>query len=141
MFTLIWMGLIHHYAIALGLLSMIIHTHTLTYHIHSGHVENKNILLSFFSIICKTMSLLTDMTCNFLIHCFYYNIVYYINFFSVNLSIADTMVSSLNVTFNFVYMLNGHWPFGNIYCKVCSFISIISVCGSVFTMVAISVDR
>ena len=51
------------------------------------------------------------------------------------------MVSSLNVTFNYVYMLNGHWPFGNIYCKVCSFISIISVCGSVFTLVAISTDR
>jgi tachykinin-like receptor len=51
------------------------------------------------------------------------------------------MVSSLNVTFNFVYMLNGHWPFGNVYCKVCSFISIISVCGSVFTLVAISGDR
>ena len=60
---------------------------------------------------------------------------------SVNLSIADTMVSSLNVTFNFVYMLNGHWPFGNIYCKLCSYISIISVCGSVFTLVAISADR
>ena len=60
---------------------------------------------------------------------------------AVNLSIADTMVSSLNVTFNYVYMLNGHWPFGNIYCKVCSFISIISVCGSVFTLVAISTDR
>ena len=62
-------------------------------------------------------------------------------FISVNLSIADTMVSSLNVTFNYVYMLNGHWPFGTIYCKVCSFISIISVCGSVFTLVAISTDR
>ena len=61
--------------------------------------------------------------------------------FSVNLSIADTMVSSLNVTFNYVYMLNGHWPFGNIYCKLCSFISIISVCASVFTLVAISTDR
>ena len=63
------------------------------------------------------------------------------SFLSVNLSIADTMVSSLNVTFNYVYMLNGHWPFGNIYCKVCSFISIISVCASVFTLVAISTDR
>ena len=61
--------------------------------------------------------------------------------YSVNLSIADTMVSSLNVTFNFVYMLIGHWPFGNVYCKICSFISILSVCGSVFTLIAISVDR
>ena len=59
----------------------------------------------------------------------------------MNLSIADTMVSSLNVTFNFVYMLTGHWPFGHIYCKICPFISIISVCGSVFTLVAIAADR
>ena len=51
------------------------------------------------------------------------------------------MVSSLNVTFNFVYMLTGHWPFGNVYCKICSFISILSVCGSVFTLIAISIDR
>ena len=116
-------------------------THTLTYHIHSGHVENKNILLSFFSpffakpCLSSLIWLATFWSTVFII------ILYIINFFSVNLSIADTMVSSLNVTFNFVYMLNGHWPFGNIYCKVCSFISIISVCGSVFTMVAISVDR
>jgi len=51
------------------------------------------------------------------------------------------MVSSLNVTFNFVFMLTGHWPFGNVYCKMSSFISIISVCGSVFTLVAIAADR
>ena len=60
---------------------------------------------------------------------------------SVNLSIADTMVSSLNVTFNFVFMLTGHWPFGNVYCKISAFISIIAVCGSVFTLVAIAADR
>ena len=59
----------------------------------------------------------------------------------MNLSIADTMVSSLNVTFNFVYMLIGHWPFGLLYCKLSSHISIMSVCGSVFTLMAISVDR
>ena len=61
--------------------------------------------------------------------------------FSVNLSIADTMVSLLNVTFNFYYMLTGHWPFGFLYCKISTFISVLSICGSVFTMVAISVDR
>jgi tachykinin receptor 3 len=65
----------------------------------------------------------------------------YKNLFSVNLSIADTMVSSLNIPFNFVYMLNGNWPFGNIYCKICCYISMVSVCGSVFTLVAISGDR
>ncbi|KAK0079865.1 hypothetical protein PV326_008490, partial [Microctonus aethiopoides] len=33
------------------------------------------------------------------------------NYFLVNLSIADAMVSTLNVTFNYCYMLNSHWTF------------------------------
>ncbi|KAL1403191.1 hypothetical protein pipiens_019477, partial [Culex pipiens pipiens] len=33
------------------------------------------------------------------------------NYFLVNLSIADAMVSTLNVTFNYTYMLNVDWPF------------------------------
>ena len=61
--------------------------------------------------------------------------------FAVNLSIADTMVSSLNVTFNFFFMLTGNWPFGWLYCKICTFISVLSICASVLTMVAISLDR
>ncbi|XP_054716391.1 tachykinin-like peptides receptor 99D [Uloborus diversus] len=63
------------------------------------------------------------------------------NYFLVNLSLADTMVSTLNVIFNFVYMLDGDWPFGKAYCKISNFIAIISVAASVFTLVAISFDR
>ena len=63
------------------------------------------------------------------------------NFFIVNLSIADTMVSTLNVVFNFIYMLNGDWPFGATYCKVSNFIAILSVAASVLTLVAIAIDR
>lgn len=63
------------------------------------------------------------------------------NYFLVNLSLADTMVSTLNVIFNFVYMLDGHWPFGEFYCKISNFIAPVSVAASVFTLKAISIDR
>ncbi|XP_017041704.1 tachykinin-like peptides receptor 99D [Drosophila ficusphila] len=63
------------------------------------------------------------------------------NYFIVNLSIADAMVSSLNVTFNYYYMLDGDWPFGEFYCKLSQFIAMLSVCASVFTLMAISIDR
>ncbi|XP_076358917.1 tachykinin-like peptides receptor 99D [Tachypleus tridentatus] len=63
------------------------------------------------------------------------------NYFLVNLSLADTMVSTLNVIFNFSYMLNGDWRFGSAYCKIFNFISVLSVAASVFTLMAISIDR
>lgn len=63
------------------------------------------------------------------------------NYFIVNLSLADTMVSTLNVIFNFIYMLNGNWPFGTAFCKVSNFIAIVSVAASVFTLMAICIDR
>ncbi|EDV94640.1 tachykinin-like peptides receptor 99D isoform X2 [Drosophila grimshawi] len=63
------------------------------------------------------------------------------NYFIVNLSIADAMVSSLNVTFNYYYMLDNDWIFGEIYCKVSQFIAMLSICASVFTLMAISIDR
>ncbi|KAL0281394.1 UNVERIFIED_CONTAM: hypothetical protein PYX00_002393 [Menopon gallinae] len=63
------------------------------------------------------------------------------NYFLVNLSIADIMVSTLNVTFNYTYMLNSDWPFGYLYCKINPFIAVITICASVFTLMAISIDR
>ncbi|KAL4711731.1 hypothetical protein ACJJTC_003498 [Scirpophaga incertulas] len=61
--------------------------------------------------------------------------------FAVNLSVADAMVSTLNVTFNFTYMLYSDWPFGHFYCKFCQFIAVLSISASVFTLMAISIDR
>ncbi|KXJ81093.1 hypothetical protein RP20_CCG021705 [Aedes albopictus] len=58
-----------------------------------------------------------------------------------NYFLADAMVSTLNVTFNYTYMLNLDWPFGNLYCKISQFVAILSICASVFTLMAISIDR
>lgn len=63
------------------------------------------------------------------------------NYFLVNLSIADAMVSTLNVTPNYTYMLNSHWPFGTLYCKISQFVAVLSISASVFTLMAISIDR
>ncbi|XP_050685417.1 tachykinin-like peptides receptor 99D [Leptidea sinapis] len=63
------------------------------------------------------------------------------NYFLVNLSIADTMMSTLNVTFNFTYMLYSDWPFGDFYCRFCQFVAVLSISASVFTLMAISIDR
>ncbi|XP_052126762.1 tachykinin-like peptides receptor 99D isoform X2 [Frankliniella occidentalis] len=63
------------------------------------------------------------------------------NYFLVNLSIADAMVSLLNVTATYVGMLHNNWPFGRLYCKLSQFVAVLSICASVFTLMAISIDR
>lgn len=63
------------------------------------------------------------------------------NMFLVNLSVADTMVSTLNVIFSIIYMVSGHWPFGRVYCKISQFVAMLSIAASVFTLMAISIDR
>ncbi|XP_054082060.1 tachykinin-like peptides receptor 99D isoform X1 [Zeugodacus cucurbitae] len=62
------------------------------------------------------------------------------NYVIVNLFIADAMVSSLNVTFNYIYMLDNDWTFGELYCKISQFIATLSISASVFTLMAIPID-
>ncbi|CAG0914738.1 unnamed protein product [Notodromas monacha] len=63
------------------------------------------------------------------------------NYLIANLSVADVVVSTLNVVFNFIYMLSSTWPFGATYCKISSFIGVLSVSASVLSLVCISLDR
>ncbi|KAK9503423.1 hypothetical protein O3M35_009978 [Rhynocoris fuscipes] len=63
------------------------------------------------------------------------------NYFLVNLSISDLLMSLFNCVFNFTYMLDSHWPFGSIYCTINNFVANVSVAASVFTLVAITLDR
>lgn len=63
------------------------------------------------------------------------------NYFLLNLSFADLLMSSLNCMFNFIYMLNSDWPFGGVHCSVNMFVGNITVASSVFTLVAISFNR
>jgi len=63
------------------------------------------------------------------------------NYLLVNLSIADAMVSTINVIPNYIYMSTQHWPFGALYCKLVQFVAVLSICASVFSLMAIAFDR
>lgn len=63
------------------------------------------------------------------------------NYFLLNLSIADFLLASGNATFNFVFMLENHWPFGGTFCVISSFVANLTVSTSVFTIFAMSIDR
>ena len=63
------------------------------------------------------------------------------NYFLVNLAIADALISIFNTLFNFVYMINSHWIFGRWYCKFSQFIATCTISASVFTFMAIALDR
>nr|XP_002735438.2 PREDICTED: tachykinin-like peptides receptor 99D-like [Saccoglossus kowalevskii] len=63
------------------------------------------------------------------------------NYFIVNLALADALNAIFNISFTFTYVLRNDWYFGNAYCKIVRFISPLTVASSIFTLMAISIDR
>lgn len=63
------------------------------------------------------------------------------NIFLFNLTLSDLLSITFNAIFNFVFMLNRHWPFGEFYCVFNNFISNLTIASSVFTITFISIDR
>ncbi|XP_053207745.1 tachykinin-like peptides receptor 86C isoform X2 [Panonychus citri] len=63
------------------------------------------------------------------------------NLFLLNLSIADLMMATFNTMFNFIFMLQSHWPFGDTYCLINNFLSSIATTSSVFTITVTCIDR
>ena len=63
------------------------------------------------------------------------------NYFLVNLSITDLLLTVLNGLFNFIYMRDNNWIFGDIYCTINNFVAYVTVAASVLTLTAITLDR
>ncbi|XP_030754649.1 tachykinin-like peptides receptor 86C [Sitophilus oryzae] len=63
------------------------------------------------------------------------------NYFLVNLSTADLLLTLFNCIFNSIYMIQRNWPFGTLYCTISNFIAYATVAASVFTLTGISCDR
>ena len=63
------------------------------------------------------------------------------NYFLVNLSLADGLQSVFNTLFNFVYLLHNDWKFGCTLCVFAQFIAPCTISASVFTLIAIALDR
>lgn len=63
------------------------------------------------------------------------------NYFLVNVTVADLLMSTLNCIPSFIFMRDRVWIFGFYYCKINNFVSYMTVSLNVFTLLAISVDR
>uniref|UniRef100_A0A3B4E621 Neuropeptide FF receptor 1 n=2 Tax=Pygocentrus nattereri TaxID=42514 RepID=A0A3B4E621_PYGNA len=63
------------------------------------------------------------------------------NVFILNLSISDLLVGIFCIPTTLVDNLITGWPFSNMICKLSGLVQGMSVCASVFTLVAIAVDR
>ncbi|XP_024084871.1 tachykinin-like peptides receptor 86C [Cimex lectularius] len=63
------------------------------------------------------------------------------NYFLVNLSLSDLVMSIFNCIFNFISMMNNDWTFGTRYCTINNYLANVSVAASVFTLTGITIDR
>lgn len=64
------------------------------------------------------------------------------NYFIVNLAIGDIIMAIFCIPFTFVanLMLN-YWPFGEVMCPIVTYLQVVAVFLSAFTLVAMSLDR
>ncbi|XP_078576727.1 neuropeptide FF receptor 2-like [Branchiostoma floridae x Branchiostoma japonicum] len=63
------------------------------------------------------------------------------NFFLLNLAVSDLLVAVFCMPFTLVDNIIRGWPFGDVMCKLTPAVQVVSVAASVFTLVAIAVDR
>ncbi|XP_068927659.1 substance-K receptor [Petaurus breviceps papuanus] len=63
------------------------------------------------------------------------------NYFIVNLVLTDTCMATFNVAFNFVYASHNIWYFGQAFCHSQNFFPIMVMFVSIYSMMAIAVDR
>ncbi|XP_067885026.1 neuromedin-K receptor-like [Heterodontus francisci] len=63
------------------------------------------------------------------------------NYFLVNLAFSDASMAAFNTLVNFIYAVHNDWYFGETYCRFHNFFPIAAVFASIYSMVAIAVDR
>ena len=63
------------------------------------------------------------------------------NTFIINLSIADLIFSALCLPFLAVQYVLTKWSFGEVWCKISSYLAVVSAYASVYTLVLLSFDR
>ena len=64
------------------------------------------------------------------------------NFFIVSLALSDILMAVLCIPFTFIAnLIINAWPFGNALCPIVTFLQVVTVFMSSFTLVAISIDR
>jgi hypothetical protein len=59
----------------------------------------------------------------------------------INLAIADMSMAAFSLPFTYSDFMYGYWRFPQIFCPLTHFITICSVCISIFTLTAIGIER
>uniref|UniRef100_A0A8D0K7A3 G-protein coupled receptors family 1 profile domain-containing protein n=1 Tax=Sus scrofa TaxID=9823 RepID=A0A8D0K7A3_PIG len=63
------------------------------------------------------------------------------NILIANLSLSDILVCIMCLPFTIIYTLMDHWIFGEIMCKLTSYVQSVSISVSIFSLVLIAVER
>ena len=64
-----------------------------------------------------------------------------LNAFLINLAVADLLMACFCMPYTFVETLLGRWVFGAFMCPFANFLQTVSVAVSIFTNMAIAIDR
>ena len=64
-----------------------------------------------------------------------------LNTFLINLAVSDLLMACFCVPYTFTETMLGRWVFGEFLCPVVNFVQVMSVAVSIFTNMAISIDR
>ncbi|XP_035671461.1 neuropeptide FF receptor 2-like [Branchiostoma floridae] len=63
------------------------------------------------------------------------------NYFLMNLAVSDLLVAFFCIPFTLVDNVILGWQFGDVMCKLTPGVQVVSVAASIFTLVAVAVDR
>ncbi|XP_058398028.1 LOW QUALITY PROTEIN: neuropeptide Y receptor type 6-like [Diceros bicornis minor] len=63
------------------------------------------------------------------------------NILIANLSLSDILVCVMCIPFTVIYTLMDHWIFGDIMCKLTSYVQSVSISVSIFSLVLMAVER
>lgn len=61
--------------------------------------------------------------------------------FLINLSIADLLMAMFTIPFTYTYYMFGHWIFVPSMCSIVNFAQLTTITVSIYTLVAIAIDR
>jgi hypothetical protein len=64
-----------------------------------------------------------------------------LKFYLVNLAFSDILISIFSTPFTYTDFMYGQWIFSPILCPIANFIQICTVCVSVYTLIAIGIER
>ena len=101
-------------------------------------------LMFIFMCFVYTISTLSAIITNFIVLLVYllgHRSKSDLSKFLINLAIADFLQSTFCMPFSFITALVKKWVFGEIMCPIVLFMQILAVSLSIYTMVAIGIDR